>query len=81
MKKFYQYRFIPLLVSVIFVAFCFGNYASVSMPYQEPTQEMLEKQLADIHLWERLTVIGSCVAILSAVLLLYFRRYKKHLRR
>lgn len=80
MKTICRFRLVPLLLSIIFTAICFVNLAGKSLPYQDPTPELLDKQIADIHLLEMLIVIGFCATIIFIVLFIYLRRYKnKHL--
>lgn len=80
MKNIYQFKLVPLLLSIIFTAICFVNLAGKYLPYQNPTPELLDKQIADIHMWEMLIVIGFCATMLSIILLICLRRFEnKHL--
>ena len=76
MKKLYKLRFIPLIISSLFVFVNFILLAGVLLPYQNPTIEMLEKQIADIHFHQNLNIIGFCLIVLSIWLSVFLQRYK-----
>lgn len=90
MKILYRLRFIPLVVSIVFFILSllaliaiFNTYAVMSLPYQDPTPQMLQEQMEAIYWTQTVlsqiflaTVIGFCAMILS-IMLLIFLRHKK----
>ncbi|GAA4437707.1 hypothetical protein [Phytohabitans houttuyneae] len=72
-------------VAILFVASCalsslaFLDLAQTSMPYQDPTPEMLEKQAADIAAAERLFTVSTAIAgALALIGLAAFFHFRKH---
>jgi len=78
MIKYYRFRFIPLLLSMIFAIICFITLAGEALPFLDPTPEMMNDQTERIHLWKAMTIVSLCAIALSCVLLYYFKRYKKN---
>ena len=90
MKILYHLRFLPLILSVIFLILSilgffavFSAISIISLPYQDPTPEMLERQMEDIYLGRaalsrffRFTIIAFCATI-SSIALLFYLRYKR----
>ena len=91
MKILYRLRFIHLVLSIVFLILSllallaiFSTLAIIHLPYQDPSPEMLERQMEDIYLgrimlWRavHVTITGFCATILSSTLLIYLR-HKKH---
>ena len=90
MKILYRLRFIPFILSIIFFIFsllaliaAFSIHAVISLPYQDPTPQMLQEQMEAIYWMDAVfpqivlaTVIGFCAIVLSIALLIYLRRRK-----
>ena len=70
MKMFYRLRFVPLILSFIFALQCFINLSGESLPYQDASPEMLEKQMIRINYWENMMIISLCAIIFSIALLI-----------
>jgi hypothetical protein len=72
---------------ILFVASCvlsslaFLDLAETSMPYQDPTPEMLEKQAADIAAAERMftvsTAIAGALALIGLAAFFYSRKHRQ----
>jgi len=91
MKILYRLRFIPLILSIAFLVLSilvliavFSTLSIISLPYQNPTPEMLKMQIEDIYLGRavlshffRITMVCFCATIASFTLLLYLRYNKK----
>ena len=80
MRIIYKFRFIIFLLSIMSLLICFGNFAGSCIPFQDPTPELFEKQMADINLWKTMMIISIIPTVISVFLLLYFRcsnKYKK----
>ncbi len=69
MKVLYILRFILLPLSVVFTLFCFINLSSTSLPYQDASQALLEKQKLQIDFWNTWFMISCCMTVLSAAFL------------
>ena len=90
MKILYRLRFVPLILSIVFLILSilglfgiFSIFSIISLPYQDPTPEMLERQMEDIYLARvalsrsfRITIIAFCATI-SSFALLFYLRYKR----
>ena len=88
MKILYRLRFIPLILSTLFFILSllaliatFGTHAVISLPYQDPTPQMLQEQMEAVYWMDAVlpqiflaTVIGFCAIVLSSILLIYLRR-------
>ena len=67
MKIAYKLRFIPALVSVVIVLVSYLKLSLVSLPYQDPTAEMLQKQSEQISSAETGLLIGGILFVASVV--------------
>lgn len=67
MKLIYRLRLIPLFLSIIFTFISFVNLSGVSLPYQDPTAEMLDKQTIQINTAETLVQIGFYAIAVSII--------------
>ena len=90
MKILYRLRFIPLILSALCFIFsllaliaAFSIRAVISLPYQDPTPQMLQEQMEAIYWMDAMfpkivlvVVIGFCAIVLSIALLIYLRRRK-----
>ena len=63
----YRYRFIPLILSAFFEFICFGKLTGTSLPYQDPTIEMLEEQILQSKIWGVLSIIGFIAIVVSII--------------
>ena len=91
LKLAYRLRFVPLVLSLVFLILSiiilltvFSGLAMEMLPYQDPTPEMLEMQMQNIYLWRQtisqvflITIIGFVVTVLYTMFLLYLRYKRK----
>ena len=78
MKTAYRLRFIPLVISAVIVIASFLNLSTASLPYQDPTAEMLQKQSEQISTFETWLMIGGVLLVVSIVFYLAVRKMYKH---
>jgi hypothetical protein len=91
MKIMYRLRFIPLMISIAFLLFSillavgfFAGMGAIALPYQDPTPEMIERQMEAIRFMESqvprvisIVVTGLCTTVLYTMFLLYLRYKRK----
>ena len=78
MRTIYTFRFVPALISAAIAVFSFLRLSAASMPYQDPTVEMLEKQSQQIALAKNWLVFGGVLIVASIVFCIAVRRLHKH---
>ena len=67
MKKLYKLRFIPMIIFAIFTGVNFVELSAASLPYQDATAEMLQKQSQQMSVLENLLII-SCLLLGASVI-------------
>ncbi len=91
MNTLYRFRFVPLILSGAFLLInalrlllAFFQFSAESLPYQDPTPEMLAAQAQAIHDLEarlsgisRMTAVSFFLTVVSVALILYIRHYRK----
>jgi hypothetical protein len=74
----YELRHFPLLTGLAAILLGFMRYAGDSLPYQDPTPELLAAQAAQIAYDTKLIFSGLILSVLSLIfLILITRRHKK----
>ncbi len=95
MNTLYRFRFAPLILSSAFLLIntlrllmTFFQFSAESLPYQDPTPEMLAVQAQSLRYLEarlsgfaRMTAVSFFFIAASIVLILYFRHYHKGISR
>ena len=90
-KVLYRLRFIPLLLSIVFLLYSIFQlwilyfvYSAVALPYQDPTPEVIYEQMDNLYYLEPLiqsatylTIAAFCTTVLSLVFLFYIRHKRK----
>ncbi len=91
MNALYRFRFAPLILSSAFLLvnalrllMTFFQFSAESLPFQDPTPEMLAVQAQSLRYLEtrlsglaRMTAISFFFAVISIALILYLRHYHK----
>ena len=78
MKIAYKLRFVPIMISAVFAFICFGNLSSASLPYQDPTADMLQEQSLQISIAENWFIISILLLVISVVYyLIVSKLYKR----
>ena len=78
MKIAYKLRFVPIMISAVFAFICFGHLSSASLPYQDPTADMLQEQSLQISIAENWFIISILLLVISVVYyLIVSKLYKR----
>ncbi|MDR1408723.1 MAG: hypothetical protein LBJ12_00300 [Oscillospiraceae bacterium] len=80
MKALMKLRFVPFTVSVIFLTVSFSLTSSAYLPYQDPTPELLQKQLDKIALYGLFNVIGLILLAASVIFWVVLGTKKKKMK-
>ena len=78
LKIAYKIRFVPIIISVILAVVSFGKLSAASLPYQDPTAEMLQKQSQQIATAENWLIVSGVIFAASVVYsVIIARLYKR----
>ena len=78
MKIAYKLRFIPMIIFAISTVTIFAKFSGVSLPYQDPTADMLQKQSQHISMLENWLTISVLLFAASAVYCIVIIKLSKH---
>lgn len=73
----YKLRFVPIILGVVFASFSFLLLASRSIPYQDPTPEMLVHQATQISNAQLMVGAGIVLMVFGIVYYLVIRHLNK----
>jgi hypothetical protein len=80
MRILYKARLFPLLVSIVTFVLGFMRYTGDNLPYQDPTQELIEAQIAAIAYDEKMMAAGGILIVVSLVFLIAIKRIYRKIR-
>ena len=77
LKAAYRFRFVPIMLSAIFAFIGFAKWSAVSLPYQDPTADMLQEQSRQISIAENWLVVSGLVLISGVAYCLIISKLRK----